>query len=279
MTTVIEKCRNLIEDFLKTDGRDVFTYESITSSKIFTLTDANISPSSIIVYKNGVVWSITPVAGSGVSWTRTLAVITITKIAHNLITGDSITITASSATAALPLGSYIVTKLTADTFTVTGLNAGASSGTCTYTIVANYSYSSTTGKLTVTGTLTAGNTLEVTYSYYSKYSDTELIGRIKSAITYLAVEKYGTFTVKSDNIIFPTPTEIEENLIALIASILIKGDIISYKTPELTIMFERGDSKEKKIKKFIRQAKKTYGCLKYIGMDEKIVDVDEEITL
>ena len=202
MTTVIEKLRNLIGDNLITTGRDVFTFESITSSKIFTITESNVSASSIIVLKNGVVWA-----------------------------------------------------------------------------VSNYTYSATTGKITVTGTLTAGDSLEVDYSYYSKYSDTELQGFIKGAISYLAVGKYGTFAVKSDNIIFPTPTEAEENLLALIASILIKGDVTHYRTPEITINFEKSDSKEKKIYKIITQFKKTFGVLKFIKYDEKYVDRDEIGTL
>lgn len=197
MTTIIEKLRNLISDNLITTGRDVFIYESITSSKIFTLTESNVSASSIIVLKNGVVWA-----------------------------------------------------------------------------APNYNYSATTSKITVTGALVAGDSLEVDYSYYTKYSDSELRNFIKAAISYLAIEKYGTFAVKSDNVIFPTPTEIEENLLAVIASILIKGDITSYRTPELSISFERGDSKEKKIHKFIRQMKKAYGCLKYIGMNETIAPED-----
>ena len=104
-------------------------------------------------------------------------------------------------------------------------------------------------------------------------------GHIKAALSYLSVEKYKTFAAKSDNIIFPTPDEGEENLIALVACILIKGDVVGYRTPELTISFERSDSKEKKIKKLVRQCKKCYGILKYIGMDEKIVDIDETFTL
>jgi len=202
MTQIILKTRNLIADILKTDGRDLFTYESITSSKIFTLTESNISSATIIVLKNGADWA-----------------------------------------------------------------------------ASNYSYSTTTGKLTVTGSLTAGDSLEVDYSYFCKYSDTELQGFIKAAISYLSIERYGTFAVKSDNIIFPTPTEAEENLISIVSSILIKGDVIGYRTPELTISFERGDSKEKKIKKIVRQFKKSKGVFKYIKMDEKIVDIDEITTL
>jgi hypothetical protein len=202
MTTVIEKVRNLIEDSLKTDGRDAWTYESTVTSKIITLTESNVVAASIIVLKGGVVW-------------------------------------ASS----------------------------------------NYTFSAVTGKLTVTGSVTVGDFLEIDYSYYKKYSDTELQGHIKAALSYLSVEKYKTFAAKSDNIIFPTPDEGEENLIALVACILIKGDVVGYRTPELTISFERSDSKEKKIKKLVRQCKKCYGILKYIGMDEKIVDIDETFTL
>jgi hypothetical protein len=271
MNTVIEKLRNLVEDNIKPDGRDAFIYESIISSKIFTLTEANISSATIIVYKNGVVWSAIPITGSNVAWTRVGTVITVTKVAHGLITGDSITITVTSNVLALPLGTYIVTKLTDNTFTIIGLNAGATSGTCTYTGVTNYSYSILTGKLTITGTLVVGDSLEVTYSYYTKYSDNELAGFIKSAISHLSVEQYGTFKAGTDNIIFPTPTETEENLLAVVAFILAKGDVVQYRTPEFTITFERGDTKAIMIKKCVRQFQKAYGVLKYIDLGKTIV--------
>jgi hypothetical protein len=201
MINIIKKVRDLIGDLLVTTGRDVFTYESVASSKIFTLTESNVTPSTIVVLKNGSVWAGT-----------------------------------------------------------------------------NYSYSTSTGKLTVTGTLAVGNTLEVTYSYYTKYSDNELKGQIRSALSYISVEKYKTFsTTATDNtIIFPTPSETEEYLIAVIAAILIKGDIISYRTPELSISFERGDSKEKKIKKAIRNFKKSFGCLEYIDLADELAEEEEE---
>lgn len=279
MIAIIEKLRNLIGDNLITTGRDVFDYESIVSSRIFTLTETNISSSTILVYKNGVLWSMTPVAGSTVAWTRALTVITVTKVGHKLITGDVITVTVSSDATALPLGTKTITKLTDDTFTIIGLNAGDASGTCTYTITNNYSYSATSGKLTVTGTLVVGDSIEVDYSYYAKYSDNELSGYIKSAVSYLSVEKYGTFAVKSDNIIFPTPTETEENLLAIVASIIIKGDVISYRTPELSITFARRDTIETKIKKFVRQCKKSYGYLTYIDLGATIVYEEDEDDL
>lgn len=187
MITIIEKVRNLIADNEVTNGVDVFTYESSTSSKVFTLTESNISAASIVVYKNGVVW-------------------------------------ASS----------------------------------------NYSYNLNTGKLTVTGTLTAGDSLEVNYTYYTKYSDSEITGYIKAALTYLCVERYETFTVESGDVLDPEPTEAQEHLIALVASILIKGSIKSYRTPEISITFNDNDSLELKIRKAIRQFDKAFGVMEYI---------------
>ena len=87
------------------------------------------------------------------------------------------------------------------------------------------------------------------------------------------------FFIQPPDMIFPTPTNDEEDLIAIVTSILIKGDVTSYRTPELTMSFERSDSKEKKIKKLVRQFKKTYGILEYIKYDKKVFDVDDETLL
>jgi hypothetical protein len=238
---------------------------------------ANIDSTTLLVYKNGVLWSITPVAGSAVAWARSGTTITITKTAHGFITGDTATVTVSSATAALPLEAYTVTKLTADTFNVVGLNAGATSGTCTYTIVANYSYSSTTGKVTVTGNLIAGqDSLTFTYNAYEKYSDAELQGYIRSSLYYLTAEKYGTFKILPPTSIFPTPSESEECLITIIASILMKGSIRQYKTPEITITFEENLSVTEKIKRLVQQFKKSYGVLEYVDPTDESAEEDDE---
>jgi len=134
----------------------------------------------------------------------------------------------------------------------------------------NYSYSSTTGKLTVTGSLSVGDSLVVTYSYYSKYSDTELRGRIRAAAVYIATEEYRTFTVKDTEEIFPTPTEKEESLFALVSGILINPNYSSYKTPDLSITFPNNKSKEQKIKEVVNKYKKAYGYFGYISPDDVI---------
>lgn len=153
---------------------------------------------------------------------------------------------------------FSLSEANIDSTTITCLKNGESWAS------SNYTYSSSTGKITVTGDLTAGDSLEFDYSAYTKYSDSEIKGYIKAAITYLAIEKYETFAIKSDNEIFPTPDESEENLIAAIANIIINGSIRQYKTPEITIDFNNKLSKEEKIKLVIRQFKKNFGYLKYI---------------
>jgi hypothetical protein len=162
-------------------------------------------------------------------------------------------------------------------FTLTESKVDASSIKCYKNQVlwngANYSYDATTNKVTVDEEsgedLVAGNILDFIYNYYAKYSDNELRGYIRAALTYLVIEKYKVFAAKDDNIVFPTPTKAEVNLIALIASIIIKPPITSYKTSEITIVFPEKLSKEEKIKMAIRQFSKTFGLLKYIDPDEE----------
>jgi hypothetical protein len=268
MDTILTKLRDIIGD------NYTFIPESqefYGGAKIFSLQYANIDSSTLTVYKNGTLWLITPVAGNGVAWARTGTTVTITKTGHGLITGDSVTISVSSDVTALPLGVKTATKLTDNTFTVVGLSAGATSGTCTYTVIANYSYSSATGKVTITGILTSGDALTFEYNAYEKYSTSELRSYIRSAIYQLAVNKYRVFTAKSDNIIFPTPSESEECLLAIIAAILIKGNVRQYRTPEFTMTFDTDNmSVEKKIRTTLIQYRKTFGVIQYIGTDEQL---------
>ena len=265
MTNLLIKVRDILGDNYQT----ISETQDYISSMIFTMQYSNIDSTTLKVYKNGVLWSLTPVAGAGVAWARTTTVVTITKTAHGLITGDSVVVTVTSDATALPLGTYTVTKLTADTFKVTGLNAGGTSGTCTYTITANYSYSA--GIVTITGNLTAGDSLRFDYQAYSKYSDTELQGYIRSACYYLTAEKYKTFAIKPPTLIFPTPSEDEEALLAIVACILIKGSIRQYRTPEFTITFGENLSVEQKIKQAVAKFKKAFGYIDYVDLERSRV--------
>jgi len=111
--------------------------------------------------------------------------------------------------------------------------------------------------------LSCGDLLEFYYKEYKKYTDNELRQYILSAIIRLSTEKYTTFVLRDDDAIFPTPVESDENLICFIASILMEGNIASYRTNEVSIAFGKDEDNEARIKRAIRQFKKTYGNIDY----------------
>jgi len=146
----------------------------------------------------------------------------------------------------------------------------------------NYTYDADTCQLTVaevTGEeLEVGDTLLVTFSYYKKYSDTIITRYINSALIYLSVAQYKTFTATTGDVLDPEPTVAEENLIALVASTLMEGNIRSYRTPEMTVVFGDTDSKDKKINQIIRKFNKSYGVLEYIETTYKGQDEEDLIA-
>lgn len=99
-----------------------------------------------------------------------------------------------------------------------------------------WSYSSTSNKVTLADgvSLTAGDTIQIDYTFYPNYADSELTAYITGAFAHIAVNQYKTFEVNDDDI-NPEPTESEENLIALVAAIMIKPDNKSYRLPELSV--------------------------------------------
>ena len=70
-------------------------------------------------------WDATT-APVGATYGRTGTLVTVTKVAHGLSTGDSIGLTfgADGSNRAATNGNYTVTRLTADTYTVTDINSG-----------------------------------------------------------------------------------------------------------------------------------------------------------
>lgn len=99
----------------------------------------------------------------------------------------------------------------------------------------NWSYSSSTNKLTFDSgySLIASDIIEINYNYYPNYSDDELDGYITGSLMHISMS-YDTFEIDGDDI-NPEPSEAEKNLIALIASIIIRPDNKSYRLPDLTI--------------------------------------------
>ncbi len=71
----------------------------------------------------------TTTAPVSATYSRTAAVITVTKVAHGLVTGDQIGITFATASGSSGTnGNYIITRTGADTFTITDINSGTIAG-------------------------------------------------------------------------------------------------------------------------------------------------------
>jgi len=81
---------------------------------------------------------------------------------------------------------------------------------------------------------TSGDIVQVEYTSYQNYSDNELEGFILGAIAYISIHGYKTFEINDDDI-NPIPDQAEENLIAVVATILIKPDNKTIKLPDMAI--------------------------------------------
>jgi len=120
-----------------------------------------------------------------------------------------------------------------------------------------YSYDSTTNKITINlnsgSQLTLGDKIEVDYNY-NKYSQNELDKYIIGAIVWLSIFSYGEddYEVDTDaDNIRPHPDNKTRDLIAIIASIIIKPNYSEYRLPNITVKYPKQISKEEKIQKII----------------------------
>jgi len=98
----------------------------------------------------------------------------------------------------------------------------------------DWSYDSDTGKVTITFSATSGDTIEIQYTYYEGYSSTEIQNFIKRAVAELSINGFNTYII-TNSTIYPDPGREVENLIAMVASVLIKPDNRSYRLPDLQV--------------------------------------------
>ncbi len=118
---------------------------------------------------------------------------------------------------------------------------------------AEFSYDSDTNELTITASLSAGDIIICSYTYY-KYSNSEIDSYISGALVWISVYSHceTDFEYESEEI-YPTPSSKEEDLISLIASILIKPNYSEYRLPNLTVKYPRTMTKDLKIQRLIEK--------------------------
>ena len=135
----------------------------------------------------------------------------------------------------------------------------------------SYAYNSATNKITVTATLVATDIITVYFTYYKTNSDDSIIGYIRSALCWISYCDYRDFEISEDeDLIYPTPENKEEDLIALIASILINPNYSRYSLPNRTVVYPRTMDKNEKIKQLVYEFDKTdgYFSLLEIGVED-----------
>lgn len=120
-----------------------------------------------------------------------------------------------------------------------------------------YTYDQALQKVEVTSALLTDDIVELDYTYYSNYSDTELVGYIKHAMGYISINQYASWEFKEDDNIYPTPSFSEQNLIAMVASIIIDPENKSIRTPDFSVTIKNPMSTADMIAKLIAVFKKS----------------------
>ncbi len=133
-------------------------------------------------------------------------------------------------------------------------------------ITSDYTFDAVTNKITMTGSgLASTDKIEVDYTY-NEYSDNELTEYVRAALVWISISSYneGDYEIETD--IYPTPSNEAEDLISLIASILIKKDYSEYRLPNLTIKYPRTMTKEDRIEKLINRFNRGIGAVDVITL-------------
>lgn len=124
-------------------------------------------------------------------------------------------------------------------------------------ITDEYSYDSVTNKITINlvsgTTFSVGDKVEIDFTY-NKYSDSEITKYIIGAIAWISIFSYGEDDYEvdvEDDSIHPNPDNKTEDLIAIIASILINPNYSQYSLPNLKVIYPKTMDKETRIQKIV----------------------------
>ena len=133
---------------------------------------------------------------------------------------------------------------------------------------ASFLYDNATKKITVNGiSFVTTDKIEVDFTF-GQVSDATILEHVRAALVWLSIFDYSdsNFELK-ENIIYDTPTDNELNLIALIASILIKPNCQSMALPNMKVVYAPQTSKEDKIETLITRFKHGIGAIGVISIN------------
>ena len=129
-----------------------------------------------------------------------------------------------------------------------------------------YDYDSTTNKIEILASLTQTDKIEVDY-IFTKYSDTELTEYIRGALVWYSIDASIGDDFELEDEIVPEPTSKQLDLIAIIASILIKPNYTTYSLPNMRVSYPGSMTKDEKIQDVISKFTSGIGVSDIITWD------------
>jgi len=157
---------------------------------------------------------------------------------------------------------------TSNVFTVAQTNITITQVLLNSVVTTDYTFDADTNKITITASgLSSTDKIEVDFSY-NVYSDTELKEYIRAALVWISIYGYneGDFEIE-DLSVYPTPSNEAEDLISLIASILIKPNYNKKSLPGgITITYPKTLSKEQVIEKLVTRFNRGLGAIGLIEL-------------
>ena len=138
----------------------------------------------------------------------------------------------------------------------------------------DYTFDIDTNKITITASgIGISSIIEVDYLYY-KYSDTEIDSFIRSALVFISIYSHSdefNYELEGESVgdmeIVPTMDSHIGDLVSLVSSILIKPNWVSYKLPNLSVVYPVKMSKEERIEKLIGRFNEGIGINEVIQFD------------
>jgi hypothetical protein len=125
----------------------------------------------------------------------------------------------------------------------------------------DYDFDSDTNKITINESLSSGDVIEVDFSCYD-YSDSALNEYIRASLVWLSIFSYCPTDYELEAIdIQPTPDSETLDLIAIIASILIKPNYAQYSLPNLKVKYPKNLEKSEKIRRIVQSFKSGLGVI------------------
>lgn len=114
-----------------------------------------------------------------------------------------------------------------------------------------YSFDSDTNEITILASLSAEDIIKVNYKYY-KYSNTEIDEFVRASLAWISIYSHCERNFEfNDSEVCPTPDSKEQDLIAIVSSILIKPNYSRYTLPNVSVSYPKTMDKEEKIKRVI----------------------------